>query len=73
MSGAAEKRVVVSDLLRKRREQMFPKLGAAQIARLETHGQRIEIRPGEVLAEPGNRQLRVFVVLSGSIEDTPAR
>jgi thioredoxin reductase (NADPH) len=68
MSGAAEKRVVVSDMLRKRREQMFPKLSAAQIARLEAHGHRIEIRPGEVLAELGNRQLRVFVVLSGSIE-----
>jgi len=59
---------VVSELLRKRREQMFPKLSEAQIARLEAHGQRIEIRHGEVLAEPGNRQGRVFVVLSGSIE-----
>jgi thioredoxin reductase (NADPH) len=68
LSGAAEKRVVVSDLLRKRREQMFPKLSDAQIARLEAHGQRVEIRPGEVLAEPGNRLLKVFVVLSGSIE-----
>jgi len=59
---------VVSELLRKRREQMFPKLSDAQIARLEAHGQRVEIRHGEVLAEPGNRQLKVFVLLSGSIE-----
>lgn len=59
---------MVSELLRQRREQMFPKLSDAQIARLEAHGQRIEIRPGEVLAEPGSRQLKVFVLLSGSIE-----
>ncbi len=58
MSGTTEKRVVVSDMLRKRREQMFPKLSAARIARLEVHWEAIEIRPGEVLAEPGNRQVR---------------
>jgi thioredoxin reductase (NADPH) len=59
---------VVSELLRKRREQMFPKLTPAQIARLEGHGQRIELRHGQVLAETGSRQLKLFVVLSGSIE-----
>jgi thioredoxin reductase (NADPH) len=59
---------VVSELLRKRREQMFPKLSEAQIARLDTHGQRIELRQGQLLVESGSRQLKVFVVLSGSVE-----
>src|SRR5712671_2303177 len=51
-----------------RREQMFPKLGARQIARLEAHGQHIELRAGEILAQPGDRHLPLLVVLSGSIE-----
>jgi thioredoxin reductase (NADPH) len=64
---------ILSGVLRKtpayaRREQMFPKLGARQIARLEAHGQRIELRAGEILAQPGDRRLPLLVVLSGSIE-----
>src|SRR5476651_156862 len=51
-----------------RREQMFPKLSRAQIARLEAHGQRLDTRAGEVLAEPGRRHNRLLVVLAGSIE-----
>src|SRR5882672_8764243 len=51
-----------------RREQMFPKLSARQIARLEAHGQHIELRAGEILAQPGDRHLSLLVVLSGSIE-----
>jgi thioredoxin reductase (NADPH) len=51
-----------------RRDQMFPTLSAAQLARLERYGQRRAIRAGEILAEPGDRGLPMWVVLSGSIE-----
>jgi thioredoxin reductase (NADPH) len=51
-----------------RRDQMFPKLSAAQLARLQRYGHRRAIRAGEVLAEPGDRGLPMWVVLSGAIE-----
>ena len=51
-----------------RREQMFPKLSARQIARLEAHGQHVELRAGEILAQPGDRHVPLLLVLSGSIE-----
>jgi thioredoxin reductase (NADPH) len=54
--------------LANRREQMFPALNAAQLARLHRYGQRRAIRAGEILAEPGDRGLPMWVVLSGSIE-----
>jgi thioredoxin reductase (NADPH) len=58
----------MNELFDKRREQMFPKLSRAQIARLEAHGQRLETQVGEVLAEPGRRHNRLLVVLAGSLE-----
>jgi thioredoxin reductase (NADPH) len=51
-----------------RKEQTFPTLTPAQIARLELHGTKIAVRKGEILAEPGERHRKLFVVLSGSIE-----
>jgi thioredoxin reductase (NADPH) len=51
-----------------RREQAFPRLTPAQIARLEAHGKRMRTRQGEVLAEPGERHRGLFVILSGSVE-----
>ena len=51
-----------------RREQTFPTLTAAQIARLIPHGKRIAVHKGQILAEPGDRHRNLFVVLSGSIE-----
>jgi thioredoxin reductase (NADPH) len=51
-----------------RREQTFPTLTPAQIARLIPHGKRIAVRKGQILAEPGDRHRDLFVVLSGSIE-----
>jgi thioredoxin reductase (NADPH) len=51
-----------------RRAQMFPQLTAAQIARLSVHGTRRNMSKGEVLAEPGDRNRPVLVILSGSIE-----
>jgi thioredoxin reductase (NADPH) len=68
LSGAQQEQVVASELLERRREQMFPKLTPAQMARLESHGRRIDTRDGEILAEAGTRQSHVFVVVSGSIE-----
>src|SRR5665213_3611750 len=47
---------------------MFPKLTPAQVARLESHGRRIDMQAGQVLLQAGTRQTQVFVVVSGSIE-----
>ena len=58
----------MADLRETRREQMFPKLAPAQIARLEAHGKRARIRAGEVLASPATGIGRLLVVLSGAIE-----
>jgi thioredoxin reductase (NADPH) len=51
-----------------RKAQMFPQLSAAQIARLEAHGTHRQMRKGEILAEPGDRNRPMLVVLSGGIE-----
>jgi thioredoxin reductase (NADPH) len=51
-----------------RKPQMFPILTAAQIARLESHGTHRQVSKGEILAQPGDRNLPMLVVLSGSIE-----
>ena len=58
----------VNDILQGRRHQAFPKLTAAQLARLELHGERIDTQVGDVLVEPGERHHRLMVVLSGSLE-----
>jgi thioredoxin reductase (NADPH) len=52
----------------KRREQMFPRLDARQLARLEPRGARLKMRAGETLAEPGESHRRMLVVLSGRLE-----
>ncbi|MEP6545990.1 MAG: FAD-dependent oxidoreductase [Gammaproteobacteria bacterium] len=51
-----------------RKAQMFPLLTAAQVVRLAAHGTRRQIGQGEILAEPGDRNRPMLVVLSGSIE-----
>ncbi len=51
-----------------RREQMFPRLTEAQIARLALQGRRRASRQGEILFDQGDRVTTVFVVLSGEIE-----
>jgi thioredoxin reductase (NADPH) len=55
-------------LLQQRREQMFPKLTAAQIARLERQGTRLQTHEGEILQELGEISRGVFVVAAGSVE-----
>jgi thioredoxin reductase (NADPH) len=51
-----------------RKAQMFPQLTGAQIERLAAHGTRRAISKGEILAEPGDRNRPMLIVLSGSIE-----
>ncbi|HEV7447647.1 MAG TPA: FAD-dependent oxidoreductase, partial [Steroidobacteraceae bacterium] len=55
-------------LYESRREQMFPKLTAQQIARLERHGRRIRTTAGQVLQEAGEGHRDLYVVLAGSLE-----
>ncbi|MGC9993750.1 MAG: FAD-dependent oxidoreductase [Terriglobia bacterium] len=50
------------------RTQAFPTLTAAQISRIRPHGRVREVKPGEILFEPGDTQVPFFVLLSGSME-----
>jgi len=59
---------MATDLLKTRREQVFPKLTSAQIARLQAHGRRAATRAGEVLVEAGEPHRDLLVLLSGSLE-----
>src|ERR1700689_735802 len=47
---------------------MFPKLTAAQIGRLEHHGERRPTHAGEILFDTGDRPRSFFVVIEGDIE-----
>src|SRR3984893_9024304 len=58
----------MASLYESRPEQMFPKLTAQQIARLERHGRRIRTTAGQVLQEAGEGHRDLYVVLSGSLE-----
>jgi thioredoxin reductase (NADPH) len=58
----------MASLYESRREQMFPKLTAEQIARLEPYGRRIRTTAGQVLSEAGQGHRDLHVVLSGSLE-----
>src|SRR5438045_1703094 len=49
-------------------ERLFPKLTAAQMARIAAHGRRRAISQGEVLVEVGDQNLPFFVVVAGRIE-----
>jgi thioredoxin reductase (NADPH) len=64
--AAAEK--VLANLYGERKDQTFPTLTPEQIARLTPYGKKIEVRKGQILAEPGERHRKLFVILSGSIE-----
>ncbi len=59
---------ITNPVLETRRAQMFPKLSAAQLARLEGFGRRIRTEPGQTLLEVGDRPREFFVVVSGSLE-----
>ncbi|MGB6487062.1 MAG: FAD-dependent oxidoreductase [Steroidobacteraceae bacterium] len=55
-------------LLEKRREQMFPKLTPAQLARFAAHCTRRETSAGEILLNVGERPTGLFIVAAGSVE-----
>jgi len=47
----------VNELLNTRRAQMFPKLSAPQIARLESHGVHQPTHSGQILLQLGERRV----------------
>ncbi|HEU4388999.1 MAG TPA: FAD-dependent oxidoreductase [Blastocatellia bacterium] len=49
-------------------EEMYPRLTAAQIERIASHGHSRQVNPGDVLLGAGDRIERFFVVTSGRIE-----
>jgi thioredoxin reductase (NADPH) len=51
-----------------RRQQMFPKLTEAQIARIAAHAVRRSIPAGQVVFNQGDSDLGIQVVLSGTLE-----
>lgn len=59
---------MATDLLQQRREQMFPKLTPAQLARLEEHCARHETTAGEILLNVGDTPRGLFIVTAGSVE-----
>lgn len=51
-----------------RAEQIFPTLTAGQLQRLAAHGRARSAREGEVLVELGDKDIPVFLVISGELE-----
>ena len=51
-----------------RQAEAFPRLTAAQIARIEPHGRRRLVEPGEVLGDAGGPVTKIFVVVSGRLD-----
>ena len=49
-------------------EQIFPILSTAQTHRLVAHGHVRSVRAGDVLVKPGDREIPIFVVISGELE-----
>lgn len=58
----------MATLIETRRAQMFPILKPAQMERLQAHGKKVRVEVGEVLAQSGEREGRVLVIISGSVE-----
>jgi thioredoxin reductase (NADPH) len=68
-----EKRLLMADrsfpsLSIERKEQLFPVLKPAYIARLEAHGKRRAVASGEVLVEQGDQNFPFLLVASGELE-----
>src|ERR1700675_79057 len=51
-----------------RPEHIFPTLNPTQIARISVHGKKRAVQAGEVLVEPGDNNLPLFLVISGALE-----
>jgi thioredoxin reductase (NADPH) len=58
----------MTEIYEERRAQMFPKLDAAQIARIASHAEKRPMRAGEVLFEQGSTNPGMYVLLSGELE-----
>ena len=58
----------MTTLIETRGPQMFPTLRPAQLARLEGYGKKARVEAGEILAQSGEREGRLVVVLTGSVE-----
>ena len=50
-----------------REDQLWPTLTPAQITRIEKHGRRRPLQPGEVLLEAGQQELPFFVITDGEV------
>jgi thioredoxin reductase (NADPH) len=61
---------MLNELYEKRAEQMFPRLTRLQIERLDPHGARMATKAGQLLSEPRERERKMFVVISGSLQVT---
>ena len=59
---------MLTTLFETRRPQMYPTLTPAQLTRLAAYGKRTRVEAGEILAQSGEREGRVLVILSGSVE-----
>ncbi|HKR28981.1 MAG TPA: FAD-dependent oxidoreductase [Terriglobales bacterium] len=51
-----------------RADQIFPTLTASQLRRIASHGRARSVRSGEVLVERGDKNIPIFVVVSGELE-----
>jgi len=51
-----------------RTERIFPTLTETQMQRLASHGTARSVRSGEVLVELGDKEIPVFLVISGELE-----
>jgi thioredoxin reductase (NADPH) len=58
----------MSDLVDTRRQQVFPRLTDAQLARVARYGQRRHVQTGEILFDQGTAPLGIHVILSGAVE-----
>src|ERR1051326_2450101 len=64
----AEPTLVSETVTSEQRALMFPVLTDDQIARVASHGRIRAIRQGEILIQPGDRSVPVFVVKSGRLD-----
>jgi thioredoxin reductase (NADPH) len=58
----------MGDVVAERREQVFPKLNAAQLQRIARYGEQRHVPAGAILFDQGTSALGIHVVLSGAVE-----
>jgi thioredoxin reductase (NADPH) len=67
-SPVTRARLGVSSTLTSSVERTFPTLTPEQVERIAAHGRVRQIRPGEVLVQPGDQIVPFFVITTGGIE-----